>query len=77
MAGWLDVPDPHPPPPTVQFGPIRKQETKGGGLRTAVAPALLLVSQATERVICSGFTVQDLKQVNLITQISFLFPGSD
>ena len=29
---------------TIHFVPMQKQETKGGGLRTAVAPALLLVS---------------------------------
>ncbi len=28
---------------TIQFGPMQKQETKAGGLRTAVAAALLLV----------------------------------
>ena len=50
MGGGLDVTDlmSHlelgpPSPPTIQFGPMWKQETKGGGLRTAVASALLLV----------------------------------
>ncbi len=39
MAGWLDVLD----PPAIHFVPMRKQDTKLGGLRTAVALALLLV----------------------------------
>ena len=51
MAGWLDVPDPLPPlkvsPLPFQFGLMWKQETKGGGLRTAVASALLLVVKGT------------------------------
>ncbi len=55
MGGWLDVMDLMShldlgPPPlplfTIQFGLMRKQETKGGGLRTAVALALLLVYTA-------------------------------
>ncbi len=56
MEGGLDVPGPHvklgpgTPSPLLkvsplpfQFGLMQKQETKGGGLRTAVASALLLV----------------------------------
>ncbi len=59
MGGGLDVPGPHvtlgpgtPPPPLkvsplpFQFGLMWKQEPKvGGGLRTAVSSALLLVSR--------------------------------
>ncbi len=56
FCGWMSQ---TPPPPTeglqrpfgpntvctygIQFGPMLKEETKVGGLRTAVATALLLV----------------------------------
>ena len=65
MGGGLDVTHllrtPHPQlkaskgksvrnPPFILF-PMQKQETKGGGLRTAVAPALLLVLSAVQKEV--------------------------
>ena len=52
MAGWLDVPGPRPPRAEMHHSIWSDAETrdKGGGLCTAVAPELLLLSSS-----CAGF----------------------